>query len=189
MEIDDLLYPNDKQNVPSATKFLLTFIDAVRNVPAKYFPYWLISIRKDLLVLADVFNGLLSLYVDSEIDIKEQILDFSVGAYSLFYLYFGHSTKLIPNQLYHDLQSTFIDALFCCGKAKIYFPDKPLFLVLKGTDPLERIFGVARMKNKNASMDYLTLVQCFASMIKCDEIMTVKHPEWSKKPDLHIIFA
>ena len=85
--------------------------------------------------------------------------------------------------MYHDLQSTFIDALFfCCGKAKIYFPDKPLFLVLNGTDPLERIFGVARMKNKNASMDYLTLVQCFASMIKCDEIMTVKHPEWSKKP-------
>ena len=54
LEIDGLLYPNDKQNVPSATRFLLTFIDAVKNVPAKDFPYRLISIWKDLLVLADM---------------------------------------------------------------------------------------------------------------------------------------
>ena len=30
-------------------------------------------------------------------------------------------------------------------------------------------------------MDYLTLVQCLGSMIKCDEILTMKHPEWSRK--------
>ena len=181
LEIDGLLYPKDKQNVPSATKFLLTYIEAVRNVPVNQFPYRLVPIREHLLVLANAFEGLLSFYVDTKVDIKKQIVLFSAAAYSLFYLYRAHSSKLLPNQLYHDLQSTFIDALFCCAKAQIYFPNEPLYLVLNGTDPLERIFGVLRMNIKNASMDYLTLVQCLGSMIKCDEILTMKHPEWSRK--------
>ena len=79
------------------------------------------------------------------------------------------------------MQATFSDALFCCTKAKIYFPDEPLYLVLDGTDPLECIFGVLRMKNKNASMDYLMLTHCITSMIKCNDILTMKHADWSKK--------
>ena len=33
LEIDGFLFPQDKQNVPTATKFLLTFIEAIRNIP------------------------------------------------------------------------------------------------------------------------------------------------------------
>lgn len=72
--------------------------------------------------------------------------------------------KVIPNQLYHDQQASFIDALFCCGKAQIYFPGEPLFLFLNGTDPLERIFGILRLKVKNVSLDYLTLIYCIGSI-------------------------
>ena len=178
LEIDALLYPKDKQNVPSATKFLLYFIDSVRNT--KDLPYRLVSIRDHLLLLTYVSDGLLSFYVDMEASIKKQISSFSKASYSLFYLY-RESSNIIPNQLYHDLQSTFIDALFCCAKAYVYFPGKPLFLVLNGTDPLERIFGVLRMKNKNNSMDYLMLLHCINSMVRCDELLTMKHTDWSKK--------
>ena len=115
-----------------------------------------------------------------EASIKKQISSFSKASYSLFYLY-RESSNIIPNQLYHDLQSTFIDALFCCAKAHVYFPGKPLFLVLNGTDPLERIFGVLRMKNKNNSMDYLMLLHCINSMVRCDELLTMKQTDWSKK--------
>ena len=181
LEIDGLLYPQDKQNVPSATKFLLMFIEAVRNASSNQFPYRLIPIREHLLLLANVFEGLLSFYVDTDVEIKRQIVLFSTAAYSLFYLHLAHNSKLLPNQLHHELQSTFIDALFCCAKAKIYFPDEPLYLVLNGTDPLERIFGVLGTKIKNVSMDYLTLIQCLGSMIKSDDILTMKHPEWSRK--------
>ena len=104
LEIDGLLYPKDKQNVLSATKFLLTYIEAVRNVPVNLFPYRLVPIREHLLVLANAFEGLLSFYVDTKVDIKKQIVLFSAAAYSLFYLYRAHSSKLLPNQLYHDLQ-------------------------------------------------------------------------------------
>ena len=181
LEIDALLFPKDKQNVPNATKFLLMFIDAMHDVPESTFPYRLLPIHKGLVMLANVFEGLLSFYVDTQIDVKKQIVQISIATHSLFYIYRAYSTKVLPNQLYHDLQSTFIDALFCFAKAKLFFPDKPLYLVLNGTDPLERIFGVLRMKVKNASMDYLTLVHCIGSMLRCDEILIMKHPDWSTK--------
>ena len=180
LEIDGLLNPTDKQNVPAATKFLLYFIEAVRDTPMKDFPYRLVSIREHIIFLSNVFEGLLCFYTDKTISIKKQITRFSEACYSLFYLRSKH-TRVIPNQLYHDLQSTFIDALFCCAKAQVYFPNELLFLVLGGTDALERIFGVLRMKNSNASMDYLMLLHCINSMVKCDEILTMSHPEWSKK--------
>ena len=181
LKLDGIFFPKDKQNVPAATTFLLAFIDSVRNIPEKDFPFRLVPIRKQLLLLANVYEGLISFYVYTDLDIEKQIVRFSVAAHSLFYLSRCEPVKVIPNQLYHDLQTTFIDAIFCCAKAQVYFPDKPLFLVLNGTDSLERIFGILRLKVKNASMDYLTLLHCIGSMLRCDEILTTKHPDWSKK--------
>ena len=166
--------------MPAATKFLLTFIDAVRDIPIQDFPYRLVPIHEKLLVLTSVFEVLLAFYIDPQITIKKQLSLFSEASHSLFYLY--HCNKnVLPNQLYHDLQSTFLDALFCCAKSKVFFPDKPLYLVLNGTDPLEPIFGILRMKNKNASMGYRMMTHCISSMTKCDELLTMAHPDWSKR--------
>ena len=145
----------------------------MRNVQHKAFPSRLVPVKNGLLILANVFEGLLIIFTDTGINIKSQIVSFSLASYSLFYLYSGHSVKIIPNQLYHDLQSTFIDALFCCAKAKIFFPNDPLYLVLNGTDPLERIFGILHIQMKNLGMDYLP--------IKCDKLLSYKHLDWLKK--------
>ena len=131
-------------------------------------------------MLANVFEGVLSFFVYVDTD-STQIVAFSYAALSLFYLTRANATRIIPNQLYHDLQSTFIDALFCCAKAKLYFPEKPLYLVKNGSDPLERVFGLLRMKVKNVAMDYLTLLHCIGSMLRCDDILNTKHPDWQKK--------
>ena len=42
-QVISLLYPKDKQKVPSATAFLLRFIEAVRSL--KKLPYRLIGIK------------------------------------------------------------------------------------------------------------------------------------------------
>ena len=69
----------------TSTKFLLTFIEAVRDVPANEFPNCLITICEHLLVL--VFKGLLSFYVDTEVHIKRQIVLFSVASiFAVLYL-------------------------------------------------------------------------------------------------------
>ena len=184
LKIDGLLHPKDKQNVPAATQFLLMFIEAMASIPQKDFPYRLIPAYNALTMLANVFEGVLSFYVYVDKDISSQLLAFSYAAHSLFYLTRSSTTKILPNQLYHDLQSTFIDALFCCAKAFLFFPDKPLYLVKNGTDVLERVFSLLRMKVKNAALDYLTLLHCISSLLRCDHILNVKHPDWSRKSRL-----
>ena len=37
------------------------------------------------------------------------------------------------------------------------------------------------MKNKNNSMDYLMLLHCINPTVRCDELLTMKHTDWSKK--------
>ena len=113
--------------------------------------------------------------------ISEQIKSFSVASYTLLYLYQHNRTKLMPSQLYHDIQATFLDALFCCANGKVYFPTIPLYLVINGTDPLDRLFGNIRMANNCNNMDTMGLVNTAQAMAACDNLVVNKHPEWSKK--------
>ena len=40
LTVDNLIKPSDKQNVPNATKFLLTFTKAVRDDDSHYHTVW-----------------------------------------------------------------------------------------------------------------------------------------------------
>ena len=177
---DESLYPKDKQNVQSATTFLLAFIDAVTQ---DELPYNITHIKRDLQLLGQVFIGLLSFYVYTEHSISEQLKSISTASYLLYYLYNEHKTKIIPTQLFHDLQATFQDALFCCAKAKEYCPTEPLFLVLDGTDPTERYFGNVRMRFKGGNYSTLEMINASRSMTECDRIL-MEHPDWCKKSRL-----
>ena len=160
-----LVYPKDKQNAPSAVDCLLY---------AKFL-FRLTSVAKQLGLLADVFVSILAFFVNTDTMIKKQINTFSESAYVLFYLYRKSGTKLIPAQLYHDIQVTFIDAIFCCTKMQIYCPSKPLFLVQNGTDILEQFFVnvILHMKTE------LDALECATAMAACDEIMA-NHADWQK---------
>ena len=131
---ENALYPKDKQNVKSATSFLLAFIESTQKTEVTYN---LVPIKSDLMLLGEVFLGLLSFYVFTDKSISEQIKSFSTAAYLLYYLYGQHKTSLMPSQLYHDIQMSFIDAVFCCAKAKEYCPNEPFYLLLDGTDLAE----------------------------------------------------
>ena len=80
----------------------------------------------------------------------------------------------MPAQLYHDLQATFLDALFCCAKNKQYCPSEPIYLVLSGTDPEERWFG-----NVQLHCTAFDMVNTARSTSATDTILSVDHPEWT----------
>ena len=82
----------------------------------------------------------------------------------------------MPAQLYHDLQATFLDALFCCAKSKQYCPSEPIYLVLSGTDPEERWFGNVRLTFRGSNCTALDMVNTTRST---DNILSVDHPEWT----------
>ena len=87
----------------------------------------------------------------------------------------------MPAQLYHNLQTSFIDALFCCAKSKVFSPDEPLYLVLDGTDLEERFFGNVRMKFKGGNYNTLELINSTCAMVACDRMLMVDHQEWLNK--------
>ena len=179
MVADSLVKPKDKQNVPNATKFMLHFINAVRDESVA-LPYRLRPIKFELRLLSYLFQGLLSFYAFTDISIATQIKSFSVAAHSLLYLYLGNKSKMYPNQLVHDIQATFQDAVFCCVKSKAYSPERPLYLVKNGTDPVESFFGVTRAQQKNCNLDNLEFIHCAAAITQVDDILSNKHPEWKK---------
>ena len=95
----------------------------------------------------------------------------------LFALHREYNGKLFPNQLYHNLQSTFINFFFCASKYKIYHPDEPLYSMLLGSDILERLFGNYRLKKGVNSLDALELISTTQAITKCEEMLE-SHPRW-----------
>ena len=63
--VDNLLKPRDKQNVPNASKFLLTFIKTIWSMDEKSLalPYRLLSIKSVLLLLSYVYEAILYFYI------------------------------------------------------------------------------------------------------------------------------
>ena len=131
-----------------------------------------------------VFEALLSFYVCPDVTISSQIKSISLGAHALLYLHHHYKSKVLSNQLVHDIQATFQDAIFCCAKAKEYLPDEPLYLVKNGTDPEESFFGVVRAKYKNANLDSLEFIHGASAISQIDDMIMNKHPEWAKKSSL-----
>ena len=63
-KIDALIYPQNKHNVPSATKFLLLFIKILQDKDLhSKVPYRFKSICEDLQLYSPVLNALLAFYV------------------------------------------------------------------------------------------------------------------------------
>ena len=175
---ENQLHPKDKQNVEAATNFLLAFIEMSEK---EELPYNFIPIKIHLKCLGKIFQGLLSFYVYADTSIEDQIKNISTASYLLFYLYRKHKTALVPAQLYHDLMTSFIDALFCCAKGKEFTPDQPLYLVRDGSDLLERFFGNVRLRFKGSNYNVLEMINAGRAMSKCDKILMDDHKEWSQK--------
>ena len=78
------LYPKDKQNVKSATSFLLAFIEGCRKMD---LPYNLMPIQSQLAMLGEVFAGLLHFYVYSDSSIRANKMFFGRSIPSLLFVY------------------------------------------------------------------------------------------------------
>ena len=172
------LHPRDKQNVKSASSFLLAFIEGTEK---NILPYNLVPIKSELVMMGKVFYGLLSFFVFSDASISEQLKSVSTASYLLYHLYRENKTSLMPSQLYHDLQATYHDCLFVCAKSKEYCPFEPCFLVESGTDPEERWFGNVRISFKGGNYSALDMVNSARATAAIDTLLSVDHPDWTQK--------
>ena len=173
--VNELMSPKDKQNVSLATEFLIMFRDAVLYGDFELANFRIKNLLPALTELCHVIDGVLSIYSYMDYSIEDQLKAISKASHTLLFLYRKY-VKVIPNVLYHDLQGTFQNVFYCAAKYKVYHPHSPLFLMLLGTDVLERLFGNMRMKLKSG-FDNLDIIFCSRAMEEVDRIME-SHPSW-----------
>ena len=164
-----------------ATDFLITFSTAVKMSTLTSVGFRVASVTPILQLLGLIMEGILALYSYVTSTIEEQLIYVSKAAHCLLVLKLAYGT-ILPSQLYHDLISTFENVFFCAAKYKVYHPNKPLLLVLLGTDVLERVFGNMRMKYGLNGFDSLELLYCCRAMRRIMDIFNC-HPDWTKKSD------
>ena len=111
---------------------------------------------EELHLLKYVMEGILATYTDVKMSIQEQLEKVLQRDLKSF----------LPNQLYHDIQSTFEDAFYCATKWKLHHPDLPLYLMLCSNDVLERLFGNLRLKYQFRNYIWCS---CNASLYKYDD--------------------
>ena len=145
-------------------------------------PFAFLPIKSYLKPLADIIKGILSLYVYAEYSLKDILKQNSLAAYySLLFLYNKFDSALMPTVLYHDLQATFLDTFYSVCKAKHYFPNEPLYIVLNGTDPVERFNGTTRnQQNLGKNTTAMDLLNAARSIAACDQIL-LQNPELVSK--------
>ena len=177
---NELLNPNDKQNVGLSTQLLIQFCKSVEDFSEiENIGFRFSDIAPELHLVKYVIEGILITYTKPDASIKEQLEIISLGAHILFILQRTLKTFL-PNQLYHDIQATFEDTFYCAVKWKIYHSNEPLYLMLCSNDVLERLFGNLRLKYRHCSIDNLELLYATRSMQLCTDMMQ-KHPDWFSK--------
>ena len=62
-DVEKIIYPKDKQNVPTATACLLKFVDVITTDKINLISYKFYQIQNELKLLAAVYEGLLYIHM------------------------------------------------------------------------------------------------------------------------------
>ncbi|KAE9387736.1 hypothetical protein BT96DRAFT_837295, partial [Gymnopus androsaceus JB14] len=171
-----LLAPNDRQDVMLMVR-LLNALASLPNLPASASPA-MKSTRRIITLLGELFHHLLDAYLDIDASLTKQMTCLSTAAHLILALYNESKGGFIPVQLCFDIMSMVKNAYFCVAKTQHDNPLGRLWLILLGTDGLEKVFGMVRsMIGNDSNADQLQLTNRIDGAVQCVNILE-KHPEW-----------
>lgn len=174
--IDTLLAPNDKQDVVLMIKLLYS-ISQLMSSPITTDPLAR-STREILRLLGALYGHLLNAYLDTSLSLHNQLVNLSAAAHIILALYHKDKGNFIPVQSYFDVMCMIKNVYFCVAKAQRDNPAGRFFIVLLGTDGLEKVFGKVRtMVGNDTNADVLQLANRIDGAVQCVNILEL-HPEW-----------
>lgn len=105
------------------------------------------------------------------LSLHEQLTCLSAAAHLVLALYSCEQGDFIPIQLYFNLMSMVKNAYFCVAKAQQDDPDGQFWIILLGTDGLEKVFGkVCTMIGNDHHVDQLQLTNHIDGAVQCVKI-------------------
>jgi hypothetical protein len=148
-----LLFLDDPQDDPQAIKPMSTIIQLSTIDPTQP-PFTDVGSPSDVNIIADfeaikllghLLKNLLEPFINVELSLSEQVSRLSALAHMLFALYQTHCHKLMPNQLYYDMQTLIKNLVFCIAKQQKLDAAAPFHLLDVRDDPIELLFAFLRM--------------------------------------------
>ncbi|PBK88629.1 hypothetical protein ARMGADRAFT_1065534 [Armillaria gallica] len=173
---DILLAPNDRQDVV----LMLRLLNSISQLPeAKPDDGPSIhSSRRIIRLLGHLYSHLLRAYLDVDLTLSEQLIHLSATGHIILAVYSQDKGDFIPAQLYYDTQTMVKNAYFCVAKAQYDNLLGRFYIILLGTDGMEKVFGKSRtMTGNDSNNDQLQLTNRINGADNCVKILE-EHPEW-----------
>ncbi len=136
------------------------------------------SARRVLRLLGNLYGHLLKAYTDITLSLSEQLVHLSAASHIILAIYNQDKGEFIPVQTCFDTSAMIKNIYFCVAKVQIDNPDGEFFVILVGSDGLEKTFGKVRtMVGNDTHADQFQLTNRIDGAVKCVNILE-EHPEW-----------
>jgi len=173
---DVLLDPNDKQDVVLMVKLLHAI--AVLPPPNPDVQPLTKATRRILRLLGHIYANLLKAYLDVNLSLNDQLAHLSTAAHLILAIYNQDKGNFIPVQTCFDVMSMIKNVFFSVAKTQVDNPEGLFWIILLGTDGLEKVFGKVRtMVGNDTHADQLQLTNRIDGAVQCVNILE-NHPEW-----------
>ena len=171
-----LLDPNDKQDVVLMVKLLHAI--AVLPLPNPDVQPLTKATRRILRLLGHIYANLLKAYLDVNLSLNDQLSHLSTAAHLILAIYNQDKGNFIPVQTCFDVMSMIKNVFFSVAKTQVDNPDGLFWIILLGTDGLEKVFGKVRtMVGNDTHADQFQLTNRIDGAVQCVNILE-NHPEW-----------
>ncbi|KAJ7355473.1 hypothetical protein DFH08DRAFT_954947 [Mycena albidolilacea] len=173
------IVPADVDLTYSLLKEIWTLLDAPPNASPPY-----ILARAALETFGKLAYHLVMPYIYLKLSLREQLTHLSTAAHLLLVLFTtnGAGTDFMANQTFVNIMLMIKNAFFCVAKTKIDIPDSEFFLILLGTDRLEKLFGLIRTAvGTDSNFDILQFASRASNLTEVNIILGLK-PHWDRGP-------
>ena len=113
-----------------------------------------------------------------QLSLHEQLVHLSAAAHLILAIYHTNKGEFIPVQTFFDVMSMIKNVYFCVAKTQVDDPTGSFWIILLGTDGLEKVFGkVCAMVGNDTNADQLQLTNRIDGAVQCVKILEI-HLEW-----------
>ncbi|KAJ7930975.1 hypothetical protein B0H13DRAFT_1858209 [Mycena leptocephala] len=177
-----LLNPNDRQDV-DLTYGLLKEIWSLPDASPAASPTY-VRARTALKNFGQLAYHLVMPYIYLKLSLRGQLTHLSTAAHLLLVLFTTNDagSNFMTNQTFVNIMLMIKNVFFCVAKAKVDMPDSDFFIILLGTDRLEKLFGLLRTAvGTDSNFDILQFASRASNLTEVYIILGLK-PHWDRGP-------
>ncbi len=137
--IRELFKPDDKQDV----KLSYDLLKDIWTLPALSSDKpGVTSARNAIRILGRLCKYILYPYICIDLSLSEQLQYLSAAAHLNLVLFRTAQKDFFPTLLFGDIEIMIKNTYFCVARSKVDNPDGVFYIILLGTDGLEKLFGI-----------------------------------------------